>query len=282
MWKTYDDGRQEYVAYEDLADALKLRDRVPITVEDTWDHDVPFTQADLAIGSIALRPCPEKKGLIGTYRLWKDKLPIWLLHRIHAKEELPVSMFSFVQMEGNQQKHILLDNLMILKDAAPRCPIERCGVGVYDATMPEAKPKDPKDPPKDEEQPKTTTAVEKTTPPPKPGADSDALSHAQSQVTTLTAQLAQREAQIAEVRQPLVDFLSQRGYTAHELNPLSITTLQRMAKDATQVLTQALPGQVPAPSPLKEPLTLDEAREKEATRHQTAIAKKQADKWSKW
>jgi hypothetical protein len=284
MWKTYADGSHEYVTYEDLAQALELRDKLPIVVEGDWDHTVPLTEAAVAVGSIALKPCPEKKGLTGTYRLKKARLPPWLLERIHRHEELPVSLFSFVQMDGHQQRNILFDNLMILKDASPRCPIERCGVGVYDAEMPESKdpdsePKHPKEPAKDAGKLKAPESSPLTTTPPPPEPIQNALPQ-EARIKELEAQLAKREAQITEVRQPLVDFLALRGYTAPELSALSLPTLQRMARDATRVTTEALPGQTPAPS-ATTPKTLAEARDAEHERFMAALAKKQAERFGK-
>jgi hypothetical protein len=281
MWKTYEDGSQEYATFEDLSQALALRDKVPIVLDTDWDHRQPLTDARVAIGSATLKPCPEKKGLTATYRLWKDRCPDWLLERIHRHEELPVSTFSFVQLEGSQQRHIMFDHLAILKDANPRCPIERCGVGVYDAEMPESKPdepKEPKEPTKEAGKLKPAEPPTVTTPPPSPEPTKDVQS--QKQIEDLKTQLAKREAQIAEIRQPLVDFLAQRGYTAQELNPLSLPTLQRMARDATRVTTEALPGQVPAPG-AAAPKTLAELRAAEQERFEKSLEEKNRQRFSK-
>jgi hypothetical protein len=111
---------------------------------------------------------------------------------------------------------------------------------------------------------------EKAEPAPEPDKDSI--------ISELKAKLAKREEQITAIRKPLTDELAARGYQAQELNPLSVSTLQKMVEQSRAASTEGLPGTVPAPV-AETPKTLAEAREIEHKRFQTDLKKRQDERW---
>jgi hypothetical protein len=188
--------------------------------------------------------------------------------------------------ESGEQRDLLFDHIAILEETTPRCPPERCGVGVYDSKMtkeektPGALPEEVAEgksstevvPAEQKETKEPVAAKVEATPDPPAEPDKDSV------ISELKERLAKREEQLTELRKPLVDVLTQRGYQAQELNPLSISTLQKMVSQSVSSTTEGLPGTVPAPAP--EPvLTLAEAREKEQKRHTEALEKRQKERW---
>ena len=123
---------------------------------------------------------------------------------------------------------------------------------------------------KAEPPPKVEPAIE-----PPPTVDKDKL------IKDLEEKLAKRDAQIAAARKPLVDELTQRGYQAQELNPLSQETLSKMVQQSRAASTEGLPGTVPAPA--AEPvLTPAQAREKEQKRFEESLKKRTEERFKDW
>jgi hypothetical protein len=292
MWKEYDHGK-EHVSFEELCKAVQIRPQVPVVLDTIHDHGQPLTDASKAIGTATLHPCPKKRGLSTIWRLFKDSLPAELLEAIRRREPLPVSIYQFINVDEDGEQHdLLFDHIAILTTDkyTPRCPPERCGVGVYDGKMTEEKivPEQPKElaekpAPASPEPVPTEQGGTKAEPPPKlepvieapPPVDKDKL------IKELEDKLAKRDAQIAAIRKPLIDELAQRGYQAQELNPLPVTTLEKMVKESRAASTEGLPGTVPAPSP-EAPLTPAEAREKEQKRHEESLKRQSAERFKDW
>lgn len=291
MWKEYEHGK-EWIDYTELKKALELRDNVPIVIDSEHDHTQPLRDAGKAIGKAILTPCDEKKAIRAKWVFWVDKTPDWLLQKIRRKEALPMSPFKFVDVVERRQQGILYDHVAILEETSPRCPITRCGVGVYDSMQEEEKPKElpaqPVEPVQTEVQPvlpeesKAVTPQEPApTPAPEPATpepEINAMQAKDEEITALKAQLAKRDAQIKEIREPLVIELTQKGYQLQELNPLSIATLQKMVVQSRAATTEGLPGQVPAPSSPKVK-TMWEAREAESKRFRKSLKEKQDARW---
>jgi hypothetical protein len=297
MWKEYEHG-QEHVSYEELVKAVKLRDRVPLVHDSEHNHTEPLTDASRALGYAVLKPCPTKKGLRVLWHFDKRRCPVSLLTRLRQKETLPVSIFQFTNVdETGEQRDLLFDHIAILTDQEPRCPIERCGVGVYDSKMTDDEkiPVDPKGtgnltaedhkaalaastepvPTVHEETKEPPLPKEPVAPTPPDDTTKDQL------ISDLQAQLAKRDAQITKIREPLVSELQQRGYQAQELNPLSIDTLQKMVSQSRAAATEGLPGTVPAPSS-EAPKSLPELREAEQQRFEESLKKRQKERFGDW
>lgn len=291
MWKDYDHGK-EFVSYQELERALQYRDRVPIVLDTEHDHRGPLDSARHIVGMATFAPCPEKKGLKTTWRFEKKRLPTWLEQRLRRREEIPVSVFQFVDVEDREQHNLLFDHVAILKDTEPRCPIERCGVGVYDSKMTEEKKEEVVKAP-EPEQPTTSpevvqTVQEETKEPPPPEVKvepepvvPDAVQTKDQEISDLKAQLDKAKAQIQAIRQPLVDTLVSRGYQLQELNTVKLETLQKMVAESRAATTEGLPGTVPAPgaSPMQ---TLTEKRAAEQKRFEEALKKRQDERFKDW
>jgi hypothetical protein len=291
MWVDYPHGR-EHISFEELVKACELRNRVPLVLDTDHNHHAPFTDGAKAIGYADLAPCPDKRGLTLSAHFRKTKLPPWLLEHIRQRETLPVSIYKFISPNppvDREQRNVLFDHLMILTQDDPRCPIERCGVGVYDSKMTE-KDQDPtrdakgrftpaeaapSDGVSESGQPtdkEATAAPVEAAPEPPPTPEKD------QEITDLKTRLEKAEAKVAAVRQPLIEELTQRGYQAQELNPLAIETLTKMVQQARSASTEGLPGTVPAPPP-EPPKTLAEAREAEQQRFEKALAKRNKERF---
>jgi hypothetical protein len=197
-----------------------------------------------------------------------------------------VSIYQFTHVEDREQRDLLFDHIAILSQDAPRCPIEQCGVGVYDSNMTDQERDDQgRFVKKDEAPGPAVTAVpepvpavqpenkEATAAPVEAAPEQPAPDTKDQEIAALKAQLEEEQAKVNAVREPLVAELVQRGYTAQELNPLSLTTLQKMLASARRAATEGLPGTVPAPS-TDAPPTLAEARAKEQQRFQDALKKR--------
>ena len=101
------------------------------------------------------------------------------------------------------------------------------------------------------------------------------------EISDLKAQLEKAKAQLKDIRTPLTDELVKRGYQLQELNPLSISTLQKMVDQSRAASTEGLPGTVPAPS--SEPMkTLAEQREAEHKRFTESLKKRQDERFKDW
>lgn len=289
MWKEYDHGK-EHVSFEELERALQLRERVPLVLDSVHNHQEPLTDASKACGYATLRSCPDKRGIAGQFHLYKALLPESLLQTIRERKPLPVSMYQFVNVgEDREQRDLLFDHIAILANQDPRCPIERCGVGVYDSKMTEEEKK-PEVTAPEPEQPTTSPEVVQTvqeetkepppskvevTPEPDPVPDKDSI------ISELKAKLAKREEQLNAIRQPLVDELVSRGYQLQELNTVKLETLQKMAAESRAATTEGLPGTVPAPS-ATTPKALHEQRADEQKRFEESLKKRQEERFKDW
>ena len=288
MWKEYDHGK-EFVSFEELRRAVELRNRVPLVLDRDHNHQEALTDAAKAVGYADLRPCPDKRGLSTTWHFRKDKLPHDLLERLRRREQLPVSIYQFVNVgEDREQRDLLFDHIAILANEEPRCPIERCGVGVYDSKMSdEEKFTDSSDTPVTESKPvqseqKETKEAPKPVDKPEPEPSvPDALQVKEAEISQLQAELEKAKAQLKDVRTPLTDELVKRGYQLQELNPLSISTLQKMVDQSRAASTEGLPGTVPAPS-ATTPKTLAEQREAEQQRFNESLKKRQDERFKDW
>ena len=301
IWKRYDDGRDEFASYEELAKALELRNRVPLVIDTEHDHTQPLRNPALAVGYADLSPCPEKRGLKSTWHLRKSRLPRWLLDAIHRRDPIPVSPFQYVNVDAGQQRDIMFDHIAILQQSEPRCPIERCGIGVYDAMTQEPVKEEPKP---SEPEPKigrpkvgrapvmpeamlsaAPTAEKAAAPPeaPTPPAGAKVEPHAVplEEVQTLQKQLQAAQAELTKIRQPAVDELTVQGYEPKELATLGTDTLQRMVLEARAARTQGLPGAVPKPPP-PPPKTRAEQREDVYQKHLKESTEAQKKRWQGW
>ena len=285
MWKEYDHGK-EHVSFEELESACRLRDTIPLVLDTEHNHGEPLTDASRAIGAATLRPCPEKRGLTTTWRFQKHKVPEWLLTALRKRQPLPVSIYQFVNVgEDREQRDLLFDHIAILANQDPRCPIERCGVGVYDSKMsdeekPSDEPTSSPEPVQPEQKETKEPPAPEVTPEPEPVVP-DAVQAKDQEIQKLTAQLEKAKEQIKAVRQPLVDELTGRGYQLQELNPLSMTTLQKMVSESRAAATEGLPGTVPAPT-ATTPKSLAEQREAEQKRFETELKKRQDERFKDW
>jgi hypothetical protein len=298
----YEDG-DEYATYGALATAVEFRDRVPIVLDSTHDHRQPLSNTQSAIGYVELRPCPEKKGVAATYHFKKARTPDWILTKIRAREPLPESMFKYRTLRDGYQENILFDHVAILSTSTPRCPLPRCGVGVYDSqegpsTMSEKVSEKPKSestpeglvigrahvgpavsepvspiPPKGEKptEPKASLT---------PLLSAEATPHALpvEEAQTLRTQLKETQAQLDAIRRPLVEELSQRGIPVKDLNAVPLDTLEKIRDLARQATTQGLPGAVPRPVP-ERPKSLAERREEATAKMRKEAAEAQEKRW---
>jgi hypothetical protein len=292
MWKDYPDG-DEFADYAELERALTLRNRAPLVLDSQHDHRNPLRDASKAIGYADLRACPEKKGLSTTWHLWKRALPEWLLALIRRRQPLPVSIFQFTNVdEGHHQRDILIDHIAILTESEPRCPLPRCGVGVYDATMsdqeapkPEAKKEPVTEPLSQAVSPKAPTTEKPADtkvlpqPPIVHASASEVLPpHAVQEIAALKEELTKTQAQLNAIRQPLVEELVNRGFADTELSPLTVDALSRMVSLARQAQTQGLPGTVPKPPVI--PKSKAEQREEAASKAAQEDKERQAKRWA--
>ena len=289
MWKEYEHGK-EHVSFEELEQGAKLRPTVPMVLDTQHNHGEPLTDASRSIGAADFTPCPSKRGLKTVWRFLKKKCPDWLLQHLRERKPLPVSMYQFVNVgEDREQRDLLFDHIAILANQDPRCPIERCGVGVYDSKMTEEPKKEEVTAP-EPEQPTTSPEVVQTvqeetkepppskvevTPEPDPVPDKDSI------ISELKAKLAKREEQLNAIRQPLVDELVSRGYQLQELNTVKLETLQKMAAESRAATTEGLPGTVPAPS-ATTPKALHEQRADEQKRFEESLKKRQEERFKDW
>jgi len=286
MWKEYDHGK-EYVSFDELTKACRFRDKIPVVLDSTHDHAQPLLGTNTAIGYAILKPCPDKHGLRTQWHLDKTRLPAELLAKIRKREPLPVSIFQFTNVDASgEQRDLLFDHIAILTEQDPRCPIERCGVGVYDSKMSE--PDDSPDPSASGSEAVPVEPGETKEPPapkkplePEPGP-TDAVQAKDDEIAALKAELDKTKTQVKAIRDPLVAELTQRGYQAQELNPLSITTLQKMVTESRSATTERLPGTVPAPSSADTPKTLAEQRDAEQDRFEKALKKQADDRFKGW
>jgi hypothetical protein len=129
--------------------------------------------------------------------------------------------------------------------------------------------------PEQDETKEPPTPVVEPEPEPAPADDKDSI------ISELKAKLAKREEQITELRKPLVDELTQRGYQAKELNPLSMATLQKMVTQSRAATTEGLPGTVPAPG-ASTPKTLHEQRDAAHNKFMESLKKKQDERFKDW
>ncbi|MFX1476370.1 MAG: hypothetical protein ACFFCO_12990 [Promethearchaeota archaeon] len=280
MWKSYDHG-QEHVSYEALERGVKIRNRVPLVLDTVHDHARPLTNAAKALGYADLRPCPEKRGLTVTWHFLKDKCPASLLDSIRRKEPLPVSIYQYTNVEDDEQEDLLFDHIAILEESIPRCPVERCGVGVYDGKMTEKETEvEAPEPPAEAVQEPVPTVPEKESK--EPEAKEPVQQPPELPAEDLKDQeLEKLKAQVKEIRDPLVDELVAKGYERQKLNPLDVPTLQLMVTHARASVTQSLPGTVPQPAPEK-PKSLDERVDdvyKEAKERSVKAGK---ERWKDW
>jgi hypothetical protein len=193
-------------------------------------------------------------------------------------------------VEDDEQEHIRIDSVAILLKQDPRCPIERCGVGVYDSKMlkdkeetdekPSTTPTDSPDVVPEDQRGTKEPPAPKTTPEPEPDVP-DAVQAKDHEIQKLQAELDKAKAQVSALREPLVSELTQRGYQLQELNPLSIITLQKMVDQSRTAATEGLPGTVPAPS-ADTPKTLAEQRAAEQERFEKALKKQQDERFKGW
>lgn len=281
MTLEYEHGK-EYASYEELARAARRTPVVPIVLDRDGHHNIhglPLRHGKHVVGTAHLKPCPEKRGLAAEWRFHKESCPEWVIQAVRRGETLPVSVFKFANIEEGQQRDILFDHVAILQESTPRCPPERCGVGVADALT--EKPKEEEKPEEPVEKPATKTKRSITlpeggtpVPQPVPGEPGGKLSKAapsteaeqtvetpptDTEVAELRERLKEAQAQVTAVRAPLVQQLESRGYTPEELQFIKTETLTKMVRSARQADTQALPATAPQPPP-KPPKTLAEAR----------------------
>lgn len=302
MMLHYADG-DEYVTFEALAAATELRNRVPIVLDTTHDHRQPLSDAAPTIGYTELRPCPEKKGVAARYHFKKQRTPEWLLAKIRRTEPLPLSIFKHRKLRDGFQEDILFDHVAILSQSTPRCPLPRCGVGVYDSTQ-EGSPMSEKDEPTEVQgSPKTGVSIGRphvgpavpepvlsapakavkpadTQPPTTPPLSAEATPHALpvEEVQTLRTQLKETQAQIDAIRRPLVDELAQRGIPVKDLNAVPLDTLEKIRDLARQATTQGLPGAVPKPVP-ERPKSLAERRAEATAKLRAEAAEADKKRW---
>ena len=285
MWKDYEHGK-EHVSFETLSNALQLRNRVPLVLDGDHNHSEPLTDAGKAIGYANLTPCRDKRGITTEWHFIKARSPQWLLESLRRREQLPVSIYQFVNVgEDREQRDLLFDHIAILSNQDPRCPIERCGVGVYDSKMSDEE--QPSDEPVAEskvvqtEQKETKEEAKPVSKPEPEPSEPDALQVKEAEISKLQAELEKAKAQLKDVRTPLTDELVKRGYQLQELNPLSISTLQKMVDQSRAASTEGLPGTVPAPS--SEPMkSLAEQRDAEQKRFETELKKRQDERFKDW
>jgi len=301
MLKHYEDG-DEYATYDALATAVEFRDRVPIVLDTTHDHRRPLSDTRPAIGYVELKPCPEKKGVAAAYHFKKARTPDWLLATIRAREPLPVSSFQFRHLHDGYQEDILFDHVAILSTSTPRCPLPRCGVGVYDSqegpSMSEKAAEKPKPDPTPEGlvigRAHVSPAVPEPVSPrppkgekptdekasPTPPLSAEATPHAVpvEEVQTLRTQLKETQAQIDAIRRPYVDELDARGIPVKDLNAVPLDTIIKIVTLARQATTQGMPGAVPKPVP-ERPKTLAEKREEGIGKIRAEAAEAQKKRW---
>jgi hypothetical protein len=294
MTKQYDHGT-EHASYEELAKAARRTPSIPIVLDTGHDHSRPLQRADMVIGVAHLKPCPTRRGLKAEWHFHKEHLPPWLETRIRRGENIPVSTFQFVQARDGQQRDILFDHVAVLEEGTPRCPPERCGVGVADAMTPEDKPKPDKPEPGPETpvsqpvspevrgKPSTTEAT--TKPEEQPGTEEQApaetVADLQARLKAAEAAAEKASAALKQERIPLEGELVKAGVSPEAVTAMSLADLRTVVAATRRSTTQGLPGATPAPAPEKPKTPAEAKAEREAKFHK-ALEDKSKEEFKGW
>lgn len=289
MSKVYDHGT-EYTPYEELEKASHRTPTVPITIDNMDRHSRPLRHGKLVVGTAYLKPCPQRRGLRAEWHFRKEHTPSWVLEAIRRGETLPVSPFFYSDVQDGIQRDILFNRFAVMEEGTPRCPPDRCGVGVADAMT--EKPKDEK--PKPEE--KEGTPVPTPVPEEQAGKLSETAPLPEGEVQTeqdpvqemaelrerlKEAETASEKAQAAlkQERIPLEGLLVQRGVSPEDAQAMSLAGLRTVATALQRSTTEGLPLASPAPAP-KPPQTPEEAKAERTDKFHKDLAKISKDEFS--
>jgi len=300
MTKVYDHGR-EYTPYEELELAARRTPTVPISVDNLQQHGLPLRMGRRVVGTVYLKPCPDRRGLQGEWHFRKESCPEWLITAIRRGETLPVSPFFYSDVQDGIQRDILFNRFAVMEEGTPRCPPDRCGVGVADAMTPEKdevemKGSDPKIKPGLTVTKPEGTGVPDPVPPEQSGKLSETESTVEGEVQTgqdpaqtvkeLTERLKEAEAEsekarsaLKQERLPLEGLLAQRGVSAEAIAAMNMKDLRTMVAAVQRSTTEGLPLASPAPAP-KPAQTPEEAHADRWGKFQKDLDKRSKDEFS--
>lgn len=294
MTKHYEHGT-ETATYEELAKAARRTPRPPITIDGAQTHGLPLRDGRRVVGTVHLEPCPHRRGLQGKWHFHKESTPEWVIDAIKRGETLPVSPFFYADVQDGQQRDILFNRFAIMREGTPRCPPDRCGVGVADAMT---KPKTEEKPKPDEKPEPEGTPVPKPVPEEQRGKlkETDPKDKPQDQVeqdpaetvAELRARLQEAEATVAKAeaemkaaRLPHEGLLAQHGITPDAISKMSLADLKVVAASLQRSATEGLPGATPAPAPAA-PKTEAEAKAERESKFHKDLEDKSKEEFKGW